>query len=69
MMLKLIKEFKEIDDALYCALLALEANETILAKSIIRGIRKDLGFKDLITKISITTVTPSEEVEEIINNI
>lgn len=69
MMLELIKEFKEIDDALYCALLALEANETILAKSIIRGIRKDLGFKDLITKISITTVTPSEEVEEIINNI
>ena len=69
MMLELIKEFKEIDDALYCALLALEANETILAKSIIRGIRKDLGFKDLINKISITTVTPSEEVEEIINNI
>lgn len=69
MMLELIKEFKEIDDALYCALIALEANETILAKSIIRGIRKDLGFKDLITKISITTVTPSEEVEEIINNI
>ena len=69
MMLELIKEFKEIDDSLYSALLALEANETILAKSIIRGIRKDLGFKDLITKISITTVTPSEEVEEIINNI
>ena len=69
MMLELIKEFKKIDDSLYCALLALEANETILAKSIIWGIRKDLGFKDLITKISITTVTPSEEVEEIFNNI
>ena len=69
MIVDIIRKSKELDDSLYFALQALERNEIPLAKAVIRGIREDFGFKDLVSTISITTLTPSEEVEEIMDNI